>query len=481
MSDQDKLLLPYQTRWVRDRAKFAVIEKSRRIGISWAEAYESTMHAGVEGRGNVFYQSFNQDMTQTFIKDCAWWAEQLNCGIKIAQETILTNEREQVLRFRVTFDNGKEIHALPSNPRVLRSKGRPGDRYVLDEAAFCDDLNELLKAATALTQWGGIVRIISTHNGAASPFNQLVMEIREGKHEQYALHRVTLDDAINEGLAKRVYQITERKWHAAANAEWRAEVIGAYTDQEAADEELFCIPRQSGGAWLQWQWIRQAEHADAAVPHHYQKGLTYIGIDIARRNDLWVAVVLEHVGDVLWLRELRAEKSISFAEQAGIVDAMVKHYCPVRIIVDQTGMGEAVVEQLQERHGRYRVEGVLLSAPRRLDVATALREVLEDNRLRIPADDALRRDLHSIKAETTLTGAPRLVAERSGTDGHADRFWALALAASAAAVSNTHQPYEYTPVRSRPLRDDDDDDHDLPGGQWDRVPGRARFGPGVYG
>ena len=48
-------------------------------------------------------------------------------------------------------------------------------------------------------------------------------------------------------------------------------------------------------------------------------------------------------------------------------------------------MGEAVVEQLREDHGRMTVEGVLLTAP-------------------------------------------RLVAERAGTDGHADRFWAMALA-----------------------------------------------------
>ncbi len=80
-----------------------------------------------------------------------------------------------------------------------------------------------------------------------------------------------------------------------------------------------------------------------------------------------------------------------------------------------------MVERLQDTHGRLHVEGVQMSAPRKLDVATALREVLEDRRLRIPADDELRRDLHSVRAEA------------GATDGHADRFWAIALACAAAA------------------------------------------------
>ena len=65
---------------------------------------------------------------------------------------------------------------------------------------------------------------------------------------------------------------------------------------------------------------------------------------------------------------------------------------------------------------------------------TALREAAEDKRLRIPPDDELRRDLHSIRTEQGPTGAPRLLAERGATDGHADRFWAIALAAAAAAT-----------------------------------------------
>lgn len=433
-SDGLPLLLGYQTRWIEEMARFAVCEKGRRIGLSWSDASERVVYAS-EGRGNIMYMSYNKDMTETYIGDCADWARKLNLAIgDVKEETIFTKDKEQIHRYRIELDSGKRILALSSNPRVLRSKGKPGDIVILDEAAFCDDLEALLKAAIAVTQWGGLVRIISTHDGESNPFNRLVCEIKAGRHPQWALHTITLNDAIADGLARRVYSVTKRPWHEGAAREWRDEIVSGYTDKEDADEELFCIPSKSGGAWLNWEWIRNTQHDLAGLPDLYMGRFTYIGVDVARRKHFWVAVVLEQVGDILWERELLAERNIKFSEQAAIIRRLVQRYRPLRIIVDQTGMGEAVVEQMQDEYGEARVEGVLLSAPRRLDVATVLRERFEDGTIRISKDQILADDLHSIKKDkaTAGTSGPRLVAETS--DGHADRFWALALACLGAAA-----------------------------------------------
>ena len=67
-------------------------------------------------------------------------------------------------------------------------------------------------------------------------------------------------------------------------------------------------------------------------------------------------------------------------------------------------------------------------------MATALKERMEDRRLRLPVGHAaLRVDLHAVQRMAGPTGAPRLVAERTEA-GHADRFWALALACAAAQI-----------------------------------------------
>ena len=58
------------------------------------------------------------------------------------------------------------------------------------------------------------------------------------------------------------------------------------------------------------------------------------------------------------------------------------------------------------------------------------------------------------RVEGVILSAPkRLVAQRAGTDGHADRFWALALACAAASTPVEHFAYE--PVS--PYDDADDD------------------------
>ena len=202
-------LLPYQKRWTRDRAGLKVIEKSRRIGISWAEAYDAVMHAGGKPGGNVYYQAYNQDMTRGFIEDCAGWAKPLNFGAEAIGEELIEEGDQTVKAFRVGFTSGREIVAMTSAPRAFRSKGRPGDLAIVDEAAFVDNLGEVLKAALAFRVWGGRAHIISTHNGEANAFAALCRDIRDGV-QPGSLHRVTLREALADGLYRRICEVAGR-------------------------------------------------------------------------------------------------------------------------------------------------------------------------------------------------------------------------------------------------------------------------------
>lgn len=452
-------LLPYQDRWLADRAPVKVAVKSRRIGLSWTEAYDAVMHAA-EGSGAVTYSSYSKDMTAGWIGDCQDWAAGLHELALDVDEDLVEDGDAELRRYSLKFPSGKRIEALPSVPRALRSRGRPGDIAVIDEVAFTRDPDAMLQAAMALRVWGGRIRLISTHNGEQHPFNALVEDIRGGELP-YSLHTITFDDAVAEGLYRRVLEVqakaakaanpkadlAEFGWTEEREAAWVAEIRASYRYPWQAEEELDCKPAPGGGTWITLEDYLACVHEQAGTPELYQGGPCWVGYDVARRRNLAVISVFEQLGKVLWLREMVVMHDEPFRAQRAEFARLMGDYRVVRAGVDQTGMGEVQVEELQHAHGTSRVEGIILSGPRRLDVATALRDLYEDNLIRVPKDRTLRDDVRSVRRAPGSAGAPRLFAEDRESDGHADRFWSLALAASVADLGEPR--YELHRLRDR--------------------------------
>ena len=430
MAEPVPSLLPYQQRWIDDKARIKVAVKGRRVGLSWAEALDAVLHAAAESGANVYYQSYSRDNAREFVDDCASWARLLEKAAAAVDETLLDDDSggDPVQAFRVRFASGHAIHAMTSAPRQFRSRGRPGERAIVDEAAHVDHLPEVLKAAMSFTIRGGSLRVISTHNGE-NAFLELVEDMAAGKRPG-SLHEIPFRKAVAEGMYRQVCASAGTAWSAEAEAAWVADVYRVH-GRDAA-EELDCEPARGGGAWLAWEDLAACRHPDAGDASLYAGGPVYVGIDVARRRNLWCLVAAELVGDVLWTREQLAERGISFAHQKSLVRGVLDRYeRVVRVAVDQGGMGEPVVEDYQGAFGRHRVQGVLLQGERRLAVATALRRRVEDRRHRVPDDDDTVADLRSVRRAGGGAGALRLVAEGTGDD-HADRFWAHALACDAA-------------------------------------------------
>jgi phage FluMu gp28-like protein len=265
-----KVLLPYQARAVRlldDAAtRVLVVEKSRRIGLTWGLAAYAVLRAGRERRAkgmDVMYISYSQEMTREFIDACAMWARAFNVAALASEEFLFADNDEtgdrSIKAFRIGFASGFEIIALSSAPRGLR--GKQGC-VIIDEAAFVDSLAELLKAALAFLMWGGQVVVCSTHDGAENVFNQTVQDILAGR-KPYAHLRIDFDDALREGLYQRICLVTGKDWSPEAEAAWRQDIIDFYGD--GADEELFCVPSMGSGAWLTAPLIEARMTAAAPV------------------------------------------------------------------------------------------------------------------------------------------------------------------------------------------------------------------------
>ncbi|MBX3447523.1 MAG: hypothetical protein KF765_12285 [Parvibaculaceae bacterium] len=452
-----KVLLKYQARALQlvSTTALLVIEKSRRIGLTWGLAAHAALTAASQksqGGMNVWYMGYDKDMAAEFIDAVAMFAKAFGAAAMEVDEEVFSdgNEKEAITGFRIRFASGFKVVALPSVARVLR--GKQG-LVIIDEAAFHKNLAEVIKAALALLIWGGRVVIVSTHDGVDNPFNLLLDDVRAGRRKGRAM-RITFDEALEDGLYERVKMVSP-PGSVPPKDEWVKSIRDTYG--EDAEEELDCVPKTGAGAWLKPEDIAACEHPDAGKRELYQGGLVYIGRDVARRGDKAVIWPFEEVRGILWLRERYEERNATFAAQDEAMDGMFRFYRVARARVDQTGMGEKVVEDAQARHGD-RVEGVLFTGPSKLDLASALRRRVESNTIRWPHSPIIRSDLMAVKR---TGGSGSGLVEAGGV--HPDLFWAAALACSAADRGVTQ--YAYSPVRNRYGIWPDDPDDDEPRGR----------------
>ena len=461
------VLLPYQARWLEEQAPVAVMEKGRRTGISWTEALHGAEHAS-EDRGNVYYQSFNRDMTRSWIEKAAEWLRVVAIATAIIEELDLEDPEEdgrEVRVYRIRLPNGRRIEALESSPRAVRSKGDPGDLYILDEAAFVGrgdsreakqkHLSEVLKSALAIPMWGGMVRIISTHDGEDSAFCELVCDVKDGRLD-WAHHKVTLDDAIRDGLAERIAEVSGKS---RTRQEFRDYCFAQYPSIDAANEELLCIPRRSAGVYLPRALVESCmteapilrfvgSDQFNALPKPLRRvemgvwlkinvepvmaGLTLerlhvLGFDFARSGHLSVLAPLELDGPrrrCPFLVEMRNTPHDQQVQAILFVAKRLPRFAGG--CLDATGAGSYVAEAVADEYGM--IEQVLFTVTWWREQMPRYKAYLEGRSISIPNDGDVLDDHRAVELVRGVPGLPG----GAGKERHGDSAVALALGCQAA-------------------------------------------------
>lgn len=464
------ILLQYQADWICDKTAVKIIEKSRRIGLSYAEAADAVLHAADDSGGNVYYVAFSKDMTQGFIQDCATWAKAYNMACGEIEEEVLVEEDREILIYKIKFASGKIIEALSSTPRNLRSKGRPKDRLIIDEAGFIDDLEELLKAAMAMTMWGGSVHIISTHNGEENPFNQLINDVRAGRYD-YSLHRVTLDDALRDGYFKKICEVTGKEWSEEAEAAWRDSIIKRYRPNE--NEELFCIPSMGGGTYMSRaliescmieapvvrfegsrsfnmapEHVRRAEMQDwindnvlPLLPLLDKQRRHVFAMDVARSGDMSDIAPME-IGETLnrkvpFLIEMH---NVPHKQQEQVLFALADNL--PRLCggaVDAGGIGSYLAEAAEDRYGGM-IDKVMFTENWYREAMPRYKAAYEDRQISIPKHDDIVEDHRAIRMVNGVPRVPKGKTDKKG-DRHGDSAIAMVMAYNKS--QNTTAPIDY--------------------------------------
>jgi len=435
MANLADFLFPYQKEWLADTSRYKIWEKSRRIGATYVQSLEDVLDCLKKPRLAVWFSSADDSAAKEYIIYCAHWAKAANAVASKVSEEIM-DERDDITVYNISFKNGSRINAMSSNPKAFRSKG---GKVVLDEFAWHKDQHALWAAARPVITWGYDVRILSTHNGRQSLFYQFLQEKKDGQ-QVWSRHKTSIFDAVNQGLADR---LTEKHLTEQERQQWLTNERLTCANEDVWQQEYCCNPLDETSAFLTYEMILAAERAPEEIlqPLNQLKGDIYVGFDVARKQDLSVIILAEKAYNALIVRHIITLKNTPFSEQKRLLFDILKLPSIRRCCIDASGLGMNLAEEAQQYFGAYRVEPVTFSAPVKAELATDLRIAFEDHALFIPAQPELRADLHSIKRVTTIAGNIRFDAERSETDGHADRFWALALATHAAKSGEAGTPW----------------------------------------
>ena len=469
------ILLPYQETVPELNRQFPLLvyEKSRRIGLSYGVSPFAVMAAAAGLPGgmpsqNIFYIGYNLDMAREFITYCAdfskafdtvkvtlppesatldeWRVNAAGDDLQHFPGDIVIDEAEGIFLFndgstkglktlRIDYPNGKSIAALPSTPRAVR--GKQGI-FIIDEAAFHDDLEGLIKAVLAALMWGGSVIIISTHDGDENYFNQLITEIRAGKRSGH-VERITINDALDQGLYKRICEVQGRDWSQDAQDKWLADLELAYGD--AADEELHVIPSRGTGVYMPRAMIEAAcsklypvikltcpaqherndlEWRDAWIAEWLEDNiapliaamdpdrLSYFGDDFARNNDLSVMAVGQFDAmATLTCRFIIEMRNVPFREQKAIRSYVIRN-APLfaKGNMDGRGNGQDMAEQLGDDFGHDQIEAIKATLATYLTGFPRLKSKIEDRMIIIPWAEGVIDDLRLIKL---IKGVPMVV------------------------------------------------------------------------
>lgn len=404
-------LYPYQRDWINDPSQYKEGCWARQTGKSFACAADIVIDSRAKDHNKWICVSSGERQVKEFMEKIKLHAEITNVAISWSENIYgyrdATGTRDEYKITECQLRNGSKIIGVPANPDTAR--GYSANVY-LDEFSVHKNSRDIWAAIFPIVSRRGFKLYITyTPKGKQNKAYEI------SKSDSFSHHRVDIYRAVKEGCPLDI------------------ELLKAGIDDPdlwAQEYEIKFLDEVT--AFITYEMINEVETDKANVPKLYAGGEVYVGMDIARRGDLTIIWVLEEVGDVLWTREIIEMHRQTFSAQEQEADRVIAQYKPRRFCMDQTGMGEKFVEDMQRKYTC--IEGVLFTAPVKLDLANPLRRKFEDKLIRIPKDRKVRDDIHSVKKITTAAGNIRFDAERSERS-HADRFWALALAVHAGSTS----------------------------------------------
>lgn len=404
-------LLDYQRADIECPSRFRWNCWSRQTGKSFAKSLRRILRGLTRRRTQVFLSAGERQSRELMQK-----ARQHCQALKIATD-YYDNRYFKDLSIRqleIILPGNVRIIGLPANPQTAR--GFTGDVFLDEFAMHAFDREIWAAVFPSLLRGDGELDVASTPKGRSNMF----YELRD--NPQFSTSMLTLPDAIEQGLD--------------VDAEQMQKAMG---DDALYRQEFLCEFLDEASAFLTYEQIAGCVEP-TLIPCNTVSALAkelrelFVGVDVGRLHDLtviWVLAGCENQYETVGLFEL---SQAPFRAQSELLSEILSLKTIRRCCIDAGGLGMQLAEQAVEQFGPHRVESVTFTSALKSQLATSLRLAVESRRIRIPHDDRIRSDWHSVERTMTASGHFRLAAPRR-EGSHADRFWAATLAIHAADTS----------------------------------------------
>lgn len=443
VDNEPTVLEDFQAKLNDDPTRTVFTEKARQVGWSWDRAISALALSHQRDRYLRVFTSYNLDDA----KEKILYAKTLYETLPLGVQQKLTNDSALSLGFK----NGSRILTM------FRPRGKGPADVDLDELAHMARARDIYNGAQGMTARGGQIHIGSTHFGQG--FFWEMATNQDGKYSRFSRHKIYWWDSrylctnVKEARRRAPLMTTEERVY-----KYGTEALKDIFDAmllEDFQEEFELIPQADVTSYISIEDILACTNPQLKVYDDFEelkknlRGPLYSGFDVGRRRHPSVLFVLERLEDKLYQRLMQTFAGQSFEAQKAQLREFIEVDQPVRLCIDETGIGMNLAEDLWREFPGI-VEGINFAErietelpavrgerpkAKQRKTTVAIKERLASNvkvlfegrGITIYADRRLVGQIHSVKRITGLGGYVRYDTDKNAKH-HADMFWALALA-----------------------------------------------------
>ncbi|MBO7517635.1 MAG: hypothetical protein J6T31_00835 [Methanobrevibacter sp.] len=466
---KDLLLDFWQDAYIRSMARFIAVVKSRRVGWSFISAMKGLVKAMDPDRLGYTKQfvSYNEEDALEKISYAKQFYESIpDCD---AKKTLITDNKSMLCFQDKNGITQSRLISIPCRP----PRGKGGDISLDEFAIYNAKMQKLVyDAALPVISRGGTIEMGSSPLGKIGKFYDILTDKDTYDYERYNIPwwfcrdlcidvptavKVAPDLSTEERVetfgTKIIKQIFQNNDYDTFRQEYECDFIDSSESyipldlifantpgKRESDIDLSLCEKMEDEEY--WEYNRNIDFQaykdlDTAILNYKPEAhgeTLFLGFDVGRDHDATAIFLIGRMPDGKKRDFARIElRNQPFKVQEETILKAFKELPVYRGRMDATGIGKPVFESLHSKLGD-RLEGVVFTPEEKEIMAIDVKRGLEQREFLLSNDKEFHRQIHSIKRTSNGGKYFRYDAERN-EKGHADSFWAWALANSAVTLT----------------------------------------------